>query len=81
MTGKNYHILDAYYRGATMSGGAKCIIHSPRFKQTRSISYDHDARDVLEQAIAYLKEKGFTVLGHAEASKGYYIISSTFKEM
>lgn len=81
MTGKNYHILEAYYRGATMSGGAKCVIHSPRFKQTRSIAYDYEARDILDMATKYLKEKGFTVLGHAEARKGYYIITSTFKEM
>jgi hypothetical protein len=81
MEGRNYHILEARYRGATMSGGAKCIIHSPRFHQTRSIHYDYSARDILEMAVKYLKEKGFTILGHAEATRGYYIISSTFKEM
>ena len=81
MEGKSYHIFEVRYRGATMSGGAKCIIHSPRFHQTRSIHYDYSKRDVKEMAVAYLKEKGFTILGYAEASRGYYIISSTFKEM
>lgn len=81
MTAKNYHLIHCYYRGATMSGGSKVIIHSARFHKTRSLHYDYSIGDILKQAEEYLKEKGFTVLGHGEAAKGYYIISSTFKEL
>lgn len=78
---KNYHIIEAVYVGATNFRGSRVKIHSARFKKTRLIPYDHSARDILEIAEAYLKEKGIKVIGHGEATRGYYLVSETFKEI
>lgn len=81
MTAKNYHIIEAWYVGASNFRGARVCLKDPRFKKVKYLSYDYSARDVYEQAEKYLKENGFTVLGHGEASKGFYIITSTFKSI
>ena len=76
---KNFHVIEAVYSGATVSRGSRVKIHSARFSKTKIIEYDHSMNDIADMAEAYLKKHGFHVVGHAEAGRGYYIITDTFK--
>jgi len=77
--GENLHIINVYYVGAGNFTGASCVLYSARFHKTKYIKYDYSARDILGQACNWLTENGFKIVGHGEAKKGYYIITSTFK--
>lgn len=80
-TGKNYHIIEAIYQGASNFRGARVKIYSARFHKTRYTTYDYQKRDALEMVVDYLVNDGFKIIGHGEAKKGYYIITSTFKSI
>lgn len=74
-----YHVLECYYSGTTNFRGSKVIIKSARFEQYISIPYDYRKNNSLDIAIMYLKENGFKISGYGESSKGYYIVTTTFK--
>jgi hypothetical protein len=54
-------------------------MRSPRFKQSKTIPYNHQFNSTAEIAEDWLIKNGFELVGKAESKDGYFIISSTFK--
>ena len=79
--GKNYHVIQASYLGATGFKGTRVKLYSERFRTSKVLSYDYSGNDIAHTAEKYLKSKGFTILGKGETKNGYAIISSTFKDI
>ena len=77
----NFHIIKCSYSGATNFRGSRVVLKSERFESSISLPYDHSMRDSIDIGIKYLKEQGFKISGYGEASNGYYIVSTTFKDI
>lgn len=80
-SGKNFHILEAVYVGASNFRGSSVRITSARFEKSKTVPYDYSSRDALDIAVKYLKKQGFRIIGHGEAKRGYYIVTDTFKSL
>jgi hypothetical protein len=74
-----FHLIEVHFVGATNFRGSRVTIRSSRFKKSRTFSYDYEKSDILEQACDWLEEQGFKIKGVGELSKGYFIITDTFK--
>ena len=70
---KHYRGIKVKYRGATDHKGSRTKLADERFEQSRIINYNHKYNNVLEQAIDYLSNNGFNVIGHAEMKNEYII--------
>ena len=72
----NFHAIQVKYLGATNTKGNRIKLISSRFDESITLERDYsiEARD---QAIKYLLEKGFELIGACE--NGNLIITSTFK--
>jgi hypothetical protein len=82
MTTPNFHVLIVKTLPATNTLPARVSIKSERFKQSVVISFNHDIDAVsptIETAVAYLTGKGFEIMGKAEGSDHYYLITNTFE--
>lgn len=77
----NFHIITVTYLGATNFKGSRVKLHSDRFNESKIINYDHSYNNTSEIAQAYLESKGFELIGHGEATNGYYLISNTFESI
>ena len=76
---ENLHVLIVKYVGMTASRSPRVKIISERFKS--SISFDHanDDRTTLEQAICWLSNDGYNIVGHGNGKGHDYVITDTFK--
>lgn len=74
----NYHILTVKYIGATNFTGSRVKIISERFKESKTIGYDHDFNNSLEVAENWLINHGFNLIGHGEGKDHYYVITDSF---
>ena len=75
---KNYHTFTVKYLGATNNLGARIKITSDRFKQSVILHRDYST-EATEQAIDYLNDKGFNIIG-----KGYdgdILLSEVFEPL
>jgi hypothetical protein len=81
MNTENFHVLKIKYIGQTGTRGARVSIKSERFKQVKLIEFNSGHQDTIDNAVAWLESHGFKITGHAEASSGFYLISSTFKPL
>jgi len=78
---ENYHILKVKYHGPTNTLGSRIRITSERFEQSITIDYDHSQNAIYDMAANHLIDKGFNIVGKAEGSNHYYLISDTFEPL
>lgn len=78
---ENVHILEVEFLGPTNSKGSRVIIKSSRFGTKKIIPYDHYYDNTVDVAAKYLQANGFNLIAQAELTKGYAIISNTFKSL
>lgn len=76
---KNFHILTVKYISQTNFKPSRIKIISERFKASKTIEYDHRFSNTLEIAEYWLEKNGFEIIGHAEGTNCYYVISNTFE--
>lgn len=74
----NYHILTIKYIGPSNYNGSRIKIISERFKESRTIGYDHEFNNALEGAENWLENHGFNIIGHGEGRDHMYVITDTF---
>lgn len=74
----NYHILIVKYIGPSNYTGSRIKIISERFKESKTIDYDHEANNALEGAEKWLTGHGFNIIGHGEGKDHMYVITDTF---
>lgn len=77
----NFHIIQVKFIGATNYSGSRIKIISKRFESSKTLSYDYQIGNVMDQAINYLTKKGFKILGKAEFGDSYLIVSDTFENI
>jgi len=77
----NLHIIEVRYKGATNTRGSRVQLKSRRFEQSILINYQSSLSDSCEIAEAWLKEKGFEIVGHGDGGDFYYVITSTFEPL
>jgi len=76
---QNFHVLQVTYIGATDHKPSRVRISSFRFKQSKTIEYDHNFNNTGDIAEDWLTKNGFELIGKAESKEGYAMISTTFK--
>ena len=78
---KNYHLFTVKYLGATNTKGARIKITSERFEQSITLSKDYSV-EATEQAINYLNDKGFNIVGRGNGSNQTdVLISEVFEPL
>jgi hypothetical protein len=78
---ENLHIISVKYMGPTNTRGTKLKIESKRFNQSVTLSYDYQIGNILDQAVQYLQQRGFNVLGKGEFGNTDIIVSNTFNPL
>ena len=63
--------------GATNTKGSRIKITDERFEESITLSYDYKYNNGIEQAIEYLSNKGFNLIGRTEDR----ILTDTFKPL
>lgn len=74
----NYHILTVKYLGPSNVNGSRIKIISERFKESKTIGYDHECNSAREGAEKWLLNHGFNIIGHGEGKDHDYVITDTF---
>lgn len=78
---KNYHLFTVKYLGATNNRGARIKITSERFEQSITLSRNYSV-EATEQAINYLNDKGFNIVGRGNGSNQTdVLISEVFEPL
>jgi hypothetical protein len=77
----NFHVLNVTYIPATNFHSSCVKIHSDRFKQSVLIDFNSEYDNTYEIAMEWILNNGFNVIGKGEATKGYYVITSTFEPL
>ena len=81
---QNLHLIKIIYLPATNTQGTRIKLKSSRFPKSKSITLqrDYSTNQPKDQAEAYLKSKGFNLLGFAEVDSNQdAILTNTFKEL
>jgi len=81
MRGENLHLIAVKYLGPTNSRGSRIKLESKRFKQSITLSYDYRVGNGVNQAMEYLEQKGFRIVGSGEFGDTDVIITSTFEPL
>lgn len=78
----NVHVIRVYNIPHSHTKPARMKLFSERFKSGKFLSYTNfNSNRAEENAIEYLTENGFEIIGVGEGEKGMYILSSTFKQL
>lgn len=77
----NYHIIKIKYLPATTYRPARIKLISERFHNYVIIPYDYQYNSAYDMAEVWLLSHSFNVIGLAEGSDCYYIITDTFKPL
>ena len=77
----NLHVFKVSFIAATDTESPKLSIYSERYKERVTIDRNQKEGEPTEQAVSFLKSKGFNILGKGEASSLFYIISDTFNNL
>lgn len=77
----NYHLIQAYWVGATNFKPGHIKLYSLRFKEHIKIDTDYDYESITPDCLIWFKQHGFKILGKGEALQGYIFISDTFKPL
>ncbi len=79
---KSFHILKAIYSSMTDNRSNNFKIISEEYDQSITIKYNYrKGGDMKGQAIRWLTEHGFKIVGTAKGIGCRYIISDTFKPL
>lgn len=78
---QNYHILELKYLPATNTKGTRLKIKSHRFKDSTTIHRDYQYDNFSDQAIDFLTEKGFNIIGKGEVVNSDILITDTFDSL
>lgn len=70
---KHYRAFKIKYLGATNYKGSRIKITDERFDQSKIINYSAKYNHTLEQAIDFLKNNGFNIVGYSEMKNGHVI--------
>jgi hypothetical protein len=73
MINKHYRGIKVKYLGATDFRGARIKLIDERFEQSKTINYSYLGGHTLDQAIEYLSDNGFNVIGYSEMKDEYVI--------
>lgn len=78
---KNFHAIRVRYIGPTNYSGSRISLKSWRYKQRKTLN--GNGMQTLEQAIQYLVDKGFNIVGYSdlEGTPDYIVLSDTFKPL
>ena len=75
---KNYHLIEVKYLGATDRLGTRVSLYSPITKERVIIPYDYSTDYIIDMAAKYLEDKGFEIVGFAEAKNEDILILKEF---
>ena len=77
---QHYHAIRVRYGCLSGSGTAIITLKSWRFSQSVKLRYDYSL-DIITQAIQYLEEMGFNLIGYSslDGTPDYIILTDTFK--
>lgn len=75
----NFHALTIKHLGPTNFKGSRIKITSDRFEQSITLNRDYSKSSWLDQAITFLTQNWFTLIGMAEMNNQTIILSDTFK--
>ena len=78
---KNYHIIKFKFLGPTDTLSSRIKLSSGRFGSSKTIALKYNDMEPMEQAIEYLIDREFNIIGKAEGDDCMYIISDTFKNI
>ena len=74
---KNMQSMKIKFMGATNTKGSRIKITDERFEESVTLCYDYKYNNGIEQAIEYLTNKGFNLIGRTEDR----ILTDTFKPL
>lgn len=74
----NFHLIEVKYLSPTNISPAKIKISSKRFKSSKTMPYNYSFNSPLDQALNYITDKGFKIIGVSGFGDTDFIISSTF---
>ncbi len=77
---KIYHVLKFKFLAPTDTRGSRIKIKSERFESSVTLALKYNDVDPFDQAIEYLTEREFIIIGRSEGKDGIYIITDTFKK-
>lgn len=78
---QTFHVITVTFKGPTNNTGSRFVLRSDRFKQSVVVSKQYQYNSVLDQAIDYLCDRGFNVVGCGEGKDCDYVITDTFKNL
>ena len=80
-TMRNYHVIFVKYLGWTETRPARISIYSHRFDSRKIISRNSvgDFTFYQDEAVEYLKQQGFKVIGQGNVQGGISLITDTFQ--
>lgn len=77
----NFHALTVKLLWPTDFRGSRIKITSDRFEQSITLNRDYSKSSWLDQAITFLTQNWFTLIGMAEMNNQTIILSDTFKPL
>lgn len=77
----NFHALTVKHLGPTDFKGSRIKITSDRFEQSITLNRDYSKSSWLDQAITFLTQNWFTLIGMAEMNNQNILLSDTFKPL
>lgn len=78
---KFFHGVEVYYTGASNYKSGRITLKSPRFKESKSFTFDTFYNDIAEMATAIFKYNKWGLGGYAETAKGYIFFTSKFESV
>ena len=69
----HYRGIKIKYLGATDYRGSRIKLTDERFSQSKTINYSYNSGHTIDQAIDYLNNNGFKVVGYSEMKNDYVI--------
>jgi len=77
----NFHALTIKHLGPTNFKGSRIKITSDRFSQSITLNRDYYSSSWLDQAITFLTQNWFNLIGSTEYNNQTIILSDTFKPL
>lgn len=78
---ENFHALTVKLLWPTDFRGSRIKITSDRFEQSITLNRDYSKSSWLDQAVTFLTQNWFTLIGMAEMNNQTIILSDTFKPL
>ena len=78
---QNLHLFEIKYLSATNTKGSRIKIYSHRCNQSVTINFTYKHGNSYGDAVEYLQEKGFNIVGKSEMKNSFAILSDTFEPL